>query len=129
MPAANSCIGRVDQKLVTPPSRTTGPCPADSQLLEPGPRAVVVDVHPLVEQPVSDRELPQPVCIAVEPRAHDPDAELKTLERLAAPKQRLQHEVTELELPTDEGAKLAARESSAPSPRRERSPPPRWPGR
>jgi hypothetical protein len=57
-----------------------------------------------VRDAVAGGELAQPVGVAAETGADDPDPDLQLLECLSTPEQQLEDEVAEDELPADEGA-------------------------
>jgi hypothetical protein len=83
--------------------------PIDPECSEQRLRAWLVDVQPVVQNPVTRGELPHAVRVAVEARPHDLDAHLQSLDRLASPQQRLQDEIPENQLAAEERAELVRR--------------------
>jgi hypothetical protein len=75
-------------KNFPPPSSTTGASSPDTQLGKPGAAPVVIDIRPVEQQAVPDRELTQPLRLRVKPRAHNPHSQRQALKRHAASKWR-----------------------------------------
>jgi hypothetical protein len=100
-------VRRIDQE---PPAgeQDDRPTALDAKLGQPPATTSVIDIHPLVEQAVSDRKLAQPLRIAIKARSHDPNPQSESLQCLPPPKQRLQHKIAKRQLAPDERTKLRA---------------------
>src|SRR5262249_62362697 len=72
-------------------------------------RARLLGLYPIVQNAVARSELAQPMCVRIEARPNDVDAQLQSLNGLPSAEQGLQHEVAEHQLAAEHGSELVRR--------------------